>query len=162
MVKQKFPMTPAIRFLNAKKIAFTEHLYPYEEHGGAPHAAQCLGVPEHTAVKTLVLEADAKHPMLVLMHGDREVSLKQLARTLHVKQVAPCPPATAQKLTGYQVGGISPFGTRKSLPVYIESTIFALDGIYINGGKRGFLVEINPQDLRRAFPVQEVQVAITP
>ena len=160
MAKIHYPKTPAIHLLRTKKISFEVHLYPFEEHGGTTHAAESLQVPEHSVVKTLVLESDARHPFLMLMHGDCEVSLKQLAREFGVKRVSPCDVASAQKHTGYLVGGISPFGTRSKLPVYVESTIFALEKIYINGGKRGFLVEIAPEDLRKAFPVKELTVAI--
>jgi Cys-tRNA(Pro) deacylase len=137
-------------------------MYRYEEHGGTRHAAEMLQVPEHAVIKTLVMETDSYDPFLVLMHGDCEVSTKQLARFLGVKRVSPCDAASAHKYTGYQVGGTSPFGTRKQLPVYVESTILALDKIYINGGKRGFLVEIDPQDLQKALPVKNVEAAIQP
>lgn len=160
MAKTSYPKTPAIHFLNAKKIPFEPYLYAYEDHGGTTRAAEELNLAEHEVVKTLVMESDAHHPFIVLMHGNQEVSLKQLARELDVKRVTPCSVETAQKLTGYLVGGISPFGTRTTLPVYVESSIFALKNIYINGGKRGFLVGIEPQDLFKAFPVKEVQVAI--
>ena len=117
------PMTTAIRALRDKGIAFTPHLYPYLDHGGTRHAAECLNVPEQATVKTLVMETDARAPLLVLMHGDREVSTKALARIIGVKTVTPCTPETAQRHTGYMVGGTSPFGTRKALPVYVEETI---------------------------------------
>jgi len=155
-----FPVTPAVRMLREHKVEFTPHLYSYEERGGTRHSAEALGVDEHAVVKTLVLETDARRALIVLMHGDREVSTKQLARTLNVKSVQPCEPATAQKHTGYLVGGTSPFGTRAKLPIYVERTIFALPKIYINGGKRGFLVAIAPQVLRELLPVEEVSVAI--
>ena len=146
--------------LREHKVEFAPHLYDYEERGGTRHSAEALGVDEHAVVKTLVMETEARKPLIVLMHGDREVSTKQLARTLNVKSVQPAQPATAQKHTGYLVGGTSPFGTRAKLPVYVERTIFALPRIYINGGKRGFLVEIAPQVLRELLPVEEVSVAI--
>ncbi len=155
-----YPVTPAVRVLREHKVAFAPHLYPYEERGGTRHSAAELGVDEHAVVKTLVMETDARKPLVVLMHGDREVSTKQLARTLNVKSVHPCEPATAQKHTGYLVGGTSPFGTRAKLPVYVERTVFALPKIYINGGRRGFLVEIEPRVLRELLPVEEVEVAI--
>ncbi len=154
-----YPMTPAVRLLREKGIAFSPHLYRYEEHGGTSNAAVSLRVPEHCVVKTLVMETDARSPLLVLMHGDREVSTRQLARALRVKRIAPCDPATAQRHTGYMVGGISPFGTRTSLPVYVEDSIFHLPVIYLNGGKRGFLVSLSPADLRRALAVVPVHVA---
>ncbi len=160
MGKTDYPMTPAVRLLREKRIAFTPHLYTYEERGGTRASAAALGVPEHAVVKTLVMEADPKSPLLVLMHGDMEVSTKQLARTLNVKQITPCTEAAVTRLTGYMTGGCSPFGTRTVLPVYAEATIFALTKIYINGGKRGFLVEIDPLDLRRAIAVTDVTVAV--
>jgi Cys-tRNA(Pro) deacylase len=159
MAKEDYPVTPAVRVLREKQIPFEPHLYPYEERGGTRHSAECLGVPEHSVVKTLVFETDQRKPLIVLEHGDREVSQKQMARLLGVKSVAPCRPETAQKHTGYQVGGTSPFGTRTAVPVYAERSIFGLPRIYINGGKRGFLVAIDPADLRKAFPVHEVEVA---
>jgi Cys-tRNA(Pro) deacylase len=162
MPKEQYPVTAAIRFLREKRIAFVPHLYPYEEHGGTHHAAAMLNVSEHAVIKTLVMETDTHAPLLVLMHGDREVSTRQLARSIGARHVEPCPIATAQKYTGYLVGGISPFGTRTKLPIYVEATIFMLARIYINGGKRGFLIELAPQDLRTALAVQEVNVALEP
>lgn len=149
-----------MRVLREHKIAFTPHLYDYEERGGTRRSAQALGVDEHAVIKTLVMQTDAGKPLLILMHGDREVSTKTLARYLGVKSVQPCDPATAQKHTGYMVGGTSPFGTRAALPVYAERTIFDLPRIYINGGKRGFLVRVEPQVLRDVLNAQEVEVAI--
>jgi Cys-tRNA(Pro) deacylase len=156
-----YPITPAIRVLREKRVAFEPHLYDYVEHGGTRHSAEALGVDEHAVVKTLVMETDAKKPLIVLMHGDREVSTKQLARHLGVKSIHPCDFAQAQKHTGYLVGGTSPFGTRARMPVYVERTIFDLPKIYINGGKRGFLVSIDPNVLREVLPVKEVEVAIS-
>ena len=155
-----YPVTPAVRLLREKRAAFEPHLYDYVERGGTHHSAEALGVDEHAVVKTLVMETDAKKPLLVLMHGDREVSTKQLARALGVKSVHPCDFAQAQKHTGYLVGGTSPFGTRAHLPVYVERTIFELPVIYVNGGKRGFLVSIEPRVLRDVLKVEEVEVAI--
>jgi Cys-tRNA(Pro) deacylase len=155
-----YPVTPAVRLLREKKVEFAPHLYNYEERGGTRHSAESLGVDEHAVVKTLVMETEARKPLVVLMHGDREVSTKNLARTIGTKSVQPCDPQTAQKHTGYLVGGTSPLGTRAKLPVYVERTIFELPKIYINGGKRGFLVSLNPQDLRVLLPVEEVEVAI--
>ena len=160
MEKVSYPVTPAVRVLREKKIPFEPHLYEWEERGGTAHSADALGVPEHSVVKTLVMETDARKPLIILMHGDREVSTRQFARVLETKSVAPCHTDKAQKLTGYMVGGISPLGTRTALPVYAEATIFELPRIYLNGGKRGFLISINPQDLRRALAVTEVRVAI--
>jgi len=155
-----YPVTPAVRLLREKRVAFEPRLYDYVEHGGTRHSAEALGVDEHAVVKTLVMETDAHKPLIVLMHGDREVSTKQLARVVGVKSVHPCDFAQAQRHTGYLVGGTSPFGTRARLPVYAERTIFELPVIYINGGKRGFLVGIEPQVLRDVLKVEEVEVAI--
>jgi Cys-tRNA(Pro) deacylase len=155
-----YPVTPAVRLLRERGVDFEPHLYEYEERGGTRHSAESLGVDEHAVVKTLVMETDGRKPLIVLMHGDREVSTKNLARALGVKSVQPCRPETAQKHTGYQVGGTSPLGTRSKLPVYVERTIFELPRVFLNGGKRGFLVALDPQALREALPVEEVEVAI--
>ena len=160
MTKADFPITPAVRFLRECKIPFTPHLYDYEEKGGTRRSADELGVAEHSVIKTLVMEDEARKPLIVLMHGDAEVSTKQLARFLGVKSVQPCDVNRAQKHTGYQVGGTSPFGTRTKMPVYAEKSIFELPTIYINGGKRGFLVEIATVDLRAALHPTEIEVAI--
>ena len=156
----KYPVTPAIRLLREKNIAFEPHLYRYEEHGGTHHSAKELQVAEHIVIKTLVMETDRREPLIILMHGDREVSTKELARALGVKSVAPCTSETAQRLTGYMVGGISPLGTRTKSPVYMERTILDLPEIYINGGKRGFLISIDPRELVRILDAREVSVAI--
>lgn len=155
----EYPVTPAIRFLREKKIDFVPHLYDYVEKGGTRESARQLGVDEHAVIKTLVFETNEKKPLIVLMHGDREVSTKNIARFLNVKSVEPVTPEKASKLTGYLLGGTSPFGTRTKMSVYVESSIFDVDRIYINGGKRGFLVEIMPDDLR-VFDVVEVSVCI--
>ena len=155
-----YPVTPAVRLLRERKIDFEPHLYNYEERGGTRHSAEALGVDEHAVVKTLVMETEGGRPLVVLMHGDREVSTKQLARAIGARSVQPCDPATAQKHTGYMVGGTSPFGTRTRMPVYAERTIFELPKIYINGGKRGFLISIDPQVLRAVLNVEEVEAAI--
>ena len=155
-----YPVTPAVRLLREKLVEFEPHLYNYEERGGTRHSAESLGVDEHAIVKTLVMETDGRKSLIVLMHGDREVSTKNLARAIGAKSVQSCDPAKAQKHTGYMVGGTSPLGTKAKLPVYVERTIFALPKIYLNGGKRGFLVSLNPQDLRALLPVEEVEVAI--
>jgi Cys-tRNA(Pro) deacylase len=160
MSKQEIPITSAIRFLRQKEIKFIPHFYNYEEHGGTKVASTILRVPEHNVVKTIVMETDTKHPLIILMHGDYEVSTKQFARTIGVKQVEPCDQKEAERHTGYLFGGTSPFGTRKQLPIYIEKTIFDLEKIYVNGGKRGFLIEITPHDLKMAFSIVEVNVAI--
>jgi Cys-tRNA(Pro) deacylase len=161
MEKTNYPVTPAIRALREKKVAFEPHLYDYKERGGTAHSAAELGVPEHTVIKTLVMETESREPLIVLMHGDREVSTKELARIIGVKTVAPCDASTAQKHTGYMLGGTSPFGTRNSMPVYAEKTIFDLPKIFINGGKRGFLVSIAASDLRVALHIKEVAAAIS-
>ncbi|MDT7543148.1 MAG: hypothetical protein QOE33_3052 [Acidobacteriota bacterium] len=155
-----YPVTPAVRALREKRVDFEPHLYTYEERGGTGHSSESLGVDEHAVVKTLVMETDAKKPLIVLMHGDREVSTKQLAREIGARSVEPCKPDVAQKHTGYLIGGTSPFGTRAKMPVYVERTIFELPRIYINGGKRGFLVSIDPQVLRELLSVEDVSVAI--
>jgi Cys-tRNA(Pro) deacylase len=143
-----YPVTPAIRFLREKKVEFVPHLYEYVEKGGTGESARQLGIDEHAVIKTLVFETSENKPLIVLMHGDREVSTKNLARYLGVKSVEPATSDKASKVTGYQFGGTSPFGTRIKLPVYAERTIFDLGRIYINGGKRGFLVEIDPAVLK--------------
>lgn len=153
----KAPSTQATRMLKGAGIAFTEHLYRYEDHGGTAVAARELGVDEHAVLKTLVMEDDKGAPLLVLMHGDREVSLKELARQIGARSLRPCEPATASKHSGYLVGGTSPFGTRRAMPVYAEATIFDLDRIWINGGSRGFLLGMAPvalKDLLKAVPVR--------
>ena len=160
----EIPVTPAVRALRAAGVELVTHLYPYVERGGTRHAAEALGLPEHAVVKTLVFEAEAaggrKQPLLVLMHGDCEVSTRQLARHLGVKTVAPASEAGVERATGYVPGGVSPFGTRTALPVYIEETVLALDRFYVNGGKRGFLLEIRPLDLPRLLAATPVQVAL--
>ncbi len=153
------PATNAIRALRAANVDFEPLPYAYVEHGGTRQAAQCLGVDEHLTVKTIVMETDAKKPFIVLMHGDREISTKQMARAIGVKSVAPCPPDTATRHTGYPVGGTSPFGTRKPLPVYAEASLFSLPEIYINGGRRGLLVRISPDVLDRVIHPTRVTAA---
>jgi Cys-tRNA(Pro) deacylase len=160
MSKEKVPVTAAIRVLRASGAAYTEHPYDYEEKGGTSVSARELGVDEHCVVKTLVMEDDRKKPLIVLMHGDREVSTRELARAIGAKRVAPCPPETAHRHSGYLVGGISPFGTRHPMPVFMEGTILDLPKIYINGGRRGFLVGIRPPDLVRILSPTAVRVAI--
>jgi Cys-tRNA(Pro) deacylase len=148
--------TPATAMLRAHKVAFTEHPYEYLEHGGAQHSAEVLGLDPFTVVKTLVMEDEKARPLLVLMHGNRTVSTKNLARQIGAKSVQPCKPEVASRHSGYLVGGTSPFGTRKAMPVYIEETILALPKIAINGGRRGYLVGIDPKacvDLLGAKPV---------
>src|SRR5262245_2276345 len=141
----------AIRALRAAEVDFTPHLYDWEPHGGTAASAAALGVDEHQVVKTLIFEDDGKRPLCILMHGDREVSAKNLARQIGAKQVGPCAPEVADKHSGYQVGGTSPFGLRRAMPIYLQRTIAELPRIYINGGARGFLVEIDPADLERVL-----------
>jgi Cys-tRNA(Pro) deacylase len=160
MAKDRFPATRAVRFLKNKGITFVLRLYSYEERGGTKVAARELGVDEHQVVKTLVMEDDSGSPFLILMHGDKEVSTKALARILDVKAVDPCTAEAANKHTGYIVGGISPFGTRKTLRVLVEASILDLPRIYINAGKRGFLAEISPADLKKVLNPTPVNVAI--
>ncbi|MFO0583352.1 MAG: Cys-tRNA(Pro) deacylase [Anaeromyxobacter sp.] len=156
----KTPSTPATRLLREAGVPYTEHLYRYEEKGGTRVSARELGVEEHAVVKTLVFEDDAKAPLIVLMHGDREVSTKALARQLGRKAIDICKPEVANRHTGYQVGGTSPFGTRKAMPVHVERSILDLPRIYVNGGSRGFLVGIAPADLVRVLSPVPVDVAI--
>ncbi|HMF92720.1 MAG TPA: Cys-tRNA(Pro) deacylase [Vicinamibacterales bacterium] len=152
--------TPAIHALRRYGVRFTEHTYRYEVHGGTRVAARELGVAEHSVVKTLVMEDDRKQPLIVLMHGDREVSTKALARAIGTKTVTPCRPEAAERYTGYMVGGTSPFGTRKALPLYVERTILDLDTVYVNGGRRGFLVALAPQAFVDVLDATPVDVAV--
>jgi len=148
--------TPATQWLKRQRVAFGEHPYDYVEHGGTAESARQLGLDEHAIVKTLVMQDEAARPLVVLMHGDRKVSTKNLARQAGRKSIAPCAPEAAQRHSGYLVGGTSPFATRKAMPVYVEASILALPTIWINGGRRGFLVSIGPRvlvDLLRAQPV---------
>ena len=152
--------TPATRFLDQHGVRYTEHVYEYVEHGGTAVSSESLGVPEHEVVKTLVMEDDERSPLIVLMHGDCKVSTKELARQAGRKRIAPCRPEAAQRHTGYQVGGTSPFGLRKPLPVYVERSILELPLIYINGGRRGLLVRIAPAELSRLLSPVPVGVAL--
>lgn len=154
------PETPATRFLHQHSIAHSNHLYTYEEHGGTAVSARELNVDEHAVVKTLVMEDDNAKPLIVLMHGDRKVSTKELARQLNVKKISPCKPEDATRHTGYMVGGCSPFGTKKTLPVYIQKSILDLPLVYINGGKRGYLVGVHPHDILRVLAPTVVDCAI--
>ena len=158
MAKDKPPVTPAVRALRAAGISFTDHPYTYEDKGGTAVSSRELGVDEHCVIKTLVMEDDRKQPLIVLMHGDLQVSTKELARLIGARSVEPCKPETAQKHTGYLTGGTSPFGTKKQLPVYVEETILELPNIYINGGKRGFLVGLVPSDLTMLLQPTPVRV----
>ncbi|MDB4941398.1 MAG: Transcriptional regulator [Labilithrix sp.] len=152
--------TPATAFLKKNAVSFTEHPYAYEEHGGTRASAEKLGVDEHVVVKTLVMEDEDKKPLVVLMHGDRDVSTKNLARQIGKKRVEPCKPEVAERHSGYQVGGTSPFGLRKPLAVFVERTILELPRIYINGGRRGFLVALDPNELTRVVQATPVDVAL--
>ena len=154
------PETHATQFLHQHGIAHSNHLYAYEEHGGTRVSARELNVDEHSVVKTLVMQDEASKPLIVLMHGDCKVSTKELARQVGCKKIEPCTPETANRHTGYLVGGTSPFGTRKSLPVYIESSILDLPLIYINGGRRGFLVGVHPHDVLRVLGAKAVKAAL--
>ena len=151
--------TPATEFLAKHGIAYTEHQYEYVEHGGTAVSSSSLNVPEHEVVKTLVMEDEDRRPLIVLMHGDRMVSTKELARQANRKRIEPCKPEVAQRHTGYQVGGTSPFGMRRSLPVFVERSILELPMIYINGGRRGLLVRLSPNDLVRTLSPTPVDVA---
>ncbi len=152
--------TPAIHFLRQHGVAFTEHTYRYEDRGGTAVSSRELGVDEHIVIKTLVMEDEGKQPLIVLMHGDRDVSTKNLARQIGRKSVSPCAPDVAQKHTGYLVGGTSPFGTRRAMPVFLERTIADLDRIYVNGGRRGFLIALAPADLVRVLSPTLVDAAL--
>lgn len=154
------PETPATKFLKANKVAFTPHLYAYEEHGGTRVSARELGVDEHCVVKTLIFEDENTKPLIVLMHGDCKVSTKELARQIPCKKVEPCKPEVANRHTGFLVGGTSPFGTKKAMPVFVERSILELPLIYINGGKRGFLVGIDPAVLANVLKAKAVDTAL--
>lgn len=160
MSQKDYPKTNAIRCLLDHGIEFEAAAYKYEEHGGTRVSSRELGVDEHLIVKTLVMETDAGDPLIVLMHGDNEVSTKGLARLLGVKSVSPCDPKVANRHSGYMAGGTSPFGTKRRMSVYCEASILELDKIYINGGARGLLVRIDPRDLRKALEITPVQVAV--
>lgn len=159
MSQEKVPVTAAVRVLRQHKIAYTEHLYEYVDKGGTAESSRQLGVPEHAVIKTLVLEDEAKKPLIVLMHGDCETSTRNLARQTGRKHIEPCTPEAANKHTGYLVGGTSPLGTKKTIPIYMEKSVLALDYIYLNGGKRGFLVGLKPQALLPVLQPELVEVA---
>ena len=160
MKSENAPETPATKFLRQHRIAHSNHLYDYEEHGGTRVSSRELNVDEHAVIKTLVMEDEAAKPLIVLMHGDCKVSTKELARQIGRKKIEPCKPEVANRHTGFLVGGTSPFGTKKPLPVCIEKTILDLPLIYINGGRRGFLVGVHPHDLMRALSPTVVEVAL--
>lgn len=156
----KHPVTMAVRALRAAGVAFEPHLYPYVPRGGTRASSEALGVDEHAVVKTLIFEDDARQPLCVLMHGDREVSAKNLARAIGARSVAPCAPEVADRHSGYQVGGTSPFGLRRAMPIYMQRTILELPRIYINGGARGFLVAIDSREAERVLSPILVDVAV--
>lgn len=158
--KEHVSETPATQFLRRHGVAFTEHPYEYEEHGGTTVSARELGVDEHQVIKTLIMQDEAAKPLVVLMHGDRKVSTKNLARQIGCKSVEPCKPEVANRHSGFLVGGTSPFGTKKAMPVYAEQTIFNLDKIYINGGRRGYLVGIDPTAMTGILPIKTVNCAL--
>ncbi|VVD87834.1 membrane protein [Pandoraea horticolens] len=153
--------TPATQFLKQKKVAFTEHVYEYVDHGGTGESARQLGVDEHVVVKTLVMEDEKARPLIVLMHGDRTVSTKNLARQIGAKRVEPCKPEVAQRYSGYQVGGTSPFGTKRTMTVYVEASILDLPQIFINGGRRGYLIGIAPSVLLNTLGAKPVSCALS-
>jgi len=159
-VRHEHSATPAVHFLRKHGVAFTEHPYRYEERGGTRVSARELGVDEHAVIKTLIMEDEDKQPLIVLMHGDREVSTRQLARQTGRKTIQPCAPDVAQRQTGYLVGGTSPFGTRKALPVFVERSMLDLEVVYINGGRRGLLVALSPREIARVLPATLVDVAL--
>jgi Cys-tRNA(Pro) deacylase len=154
------PVTLAVRFLREKGVDFSPHTYPYEEKGGTAASSRHLNVPEHSVIKTLVMEDEKREPLIVLMHGDKQVSTKSLARIRGVKSVQPCKPEVADKHSGYQVGGTSPFGTKRAMPVYMERSILELERVWINGGRRGFLLSLDPKEIARVLDVTLVDVAI--
>ena len=156
----KTTVTPATAFLAKHGIPYTEHYFGYVEHGGTSVSSAALGVPEHQVVKTLVMETEKGDPVVVLMHGDRKVSTKELARAAGVKRIVPCKPEVAQRHSGYLVGGTSPFGTRKAMPVYLERSVLALDRMYINGGRRGYLLGMDPAVLTQVLTPVLVDVAL--
>jgi Cys-tRNA(Pro) deacylase len=158
--KEHVSETPATQFLRKHGAAFADHPYPYEEHGGTAVSARALGVDEHSVIKTLVMQDEAAKPLIVLMHGDRKVSTKNLARAIGCKSVEPCKPEVAQRHSGYMIGGTSPFGTRKALPVYVEASILDLETIYINGGRRGYLVALDPRLAAQLVQAKPVHCAL--
>ena len=151
-------MTPGIRQLIEHNVSFTNHFYKYEERGGSAASSRELGVDEHIVIKTLIMETETKAPLIVLMHGDCQVSTKQLAREMGVKTVSPCDPETANRHSGYMVGGTSPFGTKKKMPVFIEKTILELERIYINGGKRGYLINLKTSDVVKVLTPTALEI----
>ncbi len=158
--KEHISETPATQFLRQQGTPFSEHPYPYEEHGGTAVSARELGVPEHTVIKTLVMQDEHAKPLIVLMHGDKTVSTKNLARQIGCKSVEPCKPEVAQRHSGYMIGGTSPFATRKAMPVYVEESVMQLERIYLNGGRRGFLIAIDPQCLMSLLQAKTVSCGL--
>jgi Cys-tRNA(Pro) deacylase len=156
----KSQATPATAFLAEAGVSYTEHEFEYVEHGGTSHSSAMLGVPEHEVVKTLIMETDKGEPLVVLMHGDRKVSTKELARAASVKRISPCKPEAATRHSGYLIGGTSPFGTRKTMPIYLERSVLALPRLYINGGRRGYLLGMAPAELQRVLAPVLVDVAL--
>ena len=159
-MKKHVSETPATQFLRRHGVAFSEHVYDYVEHGGTAESARQLGVPEHEVIKTLVMQDERAQPLIVLMHGDKQVSTKNLARQISAKSVEPCRPEVAQRHSGFMVGGTSPFGTKKAMPVYVEETTLALPRICINGGRRGYLVGIAPKVLVELLGAKPVNCAL--
>lgn len=159
-MKSRVPVTAAVRVLRTKSIDFSDHLYDYEDRGGTEVSARELNVAEHAVIKTLIMEDESGQPMVVLMHGDLKVSTKELARVIGVKAISPCKPEVANRHSGYVVGGTSPFGTRKEMPTFMEESILDLDRIYVNGGKRGYLIGMAPRDVLRVIDLQLVRVGI--
>jgi Cys-tRNA(Pro) deacylase len=160
MSKDKVPATQAIRVLREQGVAFETHVYDYVEKGGTAASSSALGVDEHAVVKTLIMENDQREPLVVLMHGDKQVSTRALARTLGARSIQPCKPEVADKHSGYQVGGTSPFGTKRAMPVYLERSVLALERIWVNGGRRGLLVSLAPSELVRVLAPTLVDVAV--
>lgn len=160
MAKDKVPATQAIRVLREHGVAFETHLYDYVEKGGTAASSSALGVDEHAVVKTLIMENDQREPLVVLMHGDKQVSTRALARTIGARSIQPCKPEVADKHSGYQVGGTSPFGTKRVMPVYLERSVLALERIWVNGGRRGLLVSMAPSELVRVLAPTLVDVAV--
>lgn len=162
MAKDKVPATQAIRVLREQGVAFETHVYDYVEKGGTAASSSALGVDEHAVVKTLIMENDQREPLVVLMHGDKQVSTRALARTIGARSIQPCKPEVADKHSGYQVGGTSPFGTKRAMPVYLERSVLALERIWVNGGRRGLLVSLAPSELVRVLAPTLVDVAVDP
>lgn len=160
MAKDKVPATQAIRVLREQGVAFEKHVYDYVEKGGTAASSSALGVDEHAVVKTLIMENDQREPLIVLMHGDKQVSTRALARTIGARSIQPCKPEVADKHSGYQVGGTSPFGTKRAMPVYLERSVLALERIWVNGGRRGLLVSLAPSELVRVLAPTLVDVAV--